>query len=373
MSLRILSVIGTRPEAIKMAMVARALDEADGIEHRLCATAQHREMLDSVLALFDLRPDYDLDVMLPDQDLTHITRSVLDGMAPILAEFRPDRVLVQGDTTTTLAAALAAFHAKVPVGHVEAGLRSGDPTMPWPEEMNRRLVDRLSDRHYAPTPRARANLLAEGFDDTGILVTGNTGIDALLYVAGRLEREPELLQQARASVLQTPAERRVILVTAHRRENVGPGLAAICDALSQIAARDDVEIVYPVHPNPNVRDPVHAALGCHPRIHLLKPLEYVSFVYLMTEAHVLVTDSGGIQEEAPSLGKPVLVMRDVTERPEAVRAGTARLVGTDTKRIVEEVAGLLDDSTKYEAMSRRQDLYGDGQAGDRIVRELAVV
>ena len=369
---RILSVIGTRPEAIKMAMVARALNATDGIEHRICATGQHREMQDSVLGLFDLVPDYDLDVMLPGQDLTHITQAVLTGMPPILSDFRPDRVLVQGDTTTTLAAALAACYAKVPVGHVEAGLRSGDPTVPWPEEMNRRLVDRLSDRQYAPTPRARENLLTEGFDDRGILVTGNTGIDALLYVAQRLEGEPKLGTRALASMPELDAGRRLILVTGHRRENIGRGLARVCDALTRLAARPDVEIVYPVHPNPSVCGPVHEALGGRARIHLIRPLEYVSFVYMMTEAHLIVTDSGGIQEEAPSLGKPVLVMRDVTERPEAVEAGTARLVGTDPGRIVAEAERLLDDPANYDAMARRHNPFGDGHASGRIAKEFAV-
>ena len=370
--MRILSVIGTRPEAIKMAMVARALAATEGVEHRICATAQHREMLDSVLALFDLRADHDLGVMVPDQDLTHITRAVLAGLAGVLADFRPDRVLVQGDTTTTLAAALAAFYAKVPVGHVEAGLRSGDPGMPWPEETNRRLVDRLSDRHYAPTNRARDNLRAEGFDAAGILVTGNTGIDALLRMAQRLEREPALRCRAQAAM---PAgldpNRRLVLVTAHRRENIGPGLANVCAALTRLGARGDVDVVYPVHPNPNVRGPVREALAGRPHVHLTEPLDYVSFVYLMSRAHLVLTDSGGIQEEAPSLGKPVLVMRDVTERQEGVEAGTARLVGTDANRIVAETGRLLDDPTAHEAMARSHNPYGDGHASERISRELA--
>lgn len=353
-----------------MAMVARAFDAADGIDHRICATAQHREMMDSVLEVFVLRPNYDLDVMAHDQDLTHVTQAVLTGMKPILAEFQPDRILVQGDTTTTLAAALAAFYSNVPVGHVEAGLRSGDPTVPWPEEMNRRLADRLSDRQYAPTSRARDNLLAEGFDDRGILVTGNTGIDALLYVAERLDREPKLRERVLASMPHLDPKRRLILVTAHRRENIGRALASVCQALTRLAAREDVEIVYPVHPNPNVHRPVHAALEGRARIHLVDPLEYVSFVYLMTKAHLIVTDSGGIQEEAPSFGKPVLVTRDVTERPEAVQAGTARLVGTDADRIVAEAERLLDDSRAYATMARAHNPYGDGQASGRIARDV---
>lgn len=357
-----------------MAMVARALDAAEGIEHQICATAQHRAMLDSVLSIFDLNPAYDLDVMVPDQDLAHVTQAVVTGLAPILADFQPDRVLVQGDTTTTLASALAAFYTKVPVGHIEAGLRSGDPTTPWPEEMNRRLTDRLSDRHYAPTERAKENLLAEGFDGGGILVTGNTGIDALLHVEQRLIDEPELQERAGASL---PPEldwtRRLMLVTAHRRENLGRGLERICAALGRLATREDVEIVYPVHPNPNVSGPVHRALADCPHVHLISPVEYVSFVYLMTRAYIIMTDSGGIQEEAPSLGKPVLVIRGVTERPEAVEAGTARLVGTDAGRIVAEAERLLDDPASYSAMARTGNPYGDGEASGRIANELGVV
>ena len=354
-----------------MAMVARALDAADGIEHRICATAQHREMLDSVLSIFDLRPDYDLGVMVPDQNLTHITQAVLTGMAPILADFQPDRLMVQGDTTTTLAAALAGFYAKVPVGHVEAGLRSGDPALPWPEEMNRRLTDQLSDRHYAPTPRARENLVAEGFDDADILVTGNTGIDALLHVASRLESEPAFRQRAHSALgsMIDPA-RRLVLATAHRRENIGPGLARICEALRQLASRDDVEIVYPVHPNPKVAKPVRAALGGCPHVHLPCALDYANFVFLMTRAHIIVTDSGGIQEEAPALGIPVLVTRDVTERPEGLGAATARLVGTDAGVIIGEAQRLLDDPAAHAAMARRHSLYGDGRASEKILGDL---
>ncbi|MYA18290.1 MAG: UDP-N-acetylglucosamine 2-epimerase (non-hydrolyzing) [Gammaproteobacteria bacterium] len=370
--MKVLSVVGTRPEAIKMAMVARALNDADGIEHRLCATAQHREMLDSVLAAFGLRPDYDLGVMVHDQDLAYVTNAVVSGMVDVFDDFGPDRVLVQGDTTTTLAAALSAFYAKVPVGHVEAGLRSGNPAMPWPEEMNRRLTDQLSDRLYAPTQRARENLLAEGFDDSRILVTGNTGIDALLHVVHRLENEPEVRDRARSALsLGLENGRRFVLVTAHRRENIGRGLASVCKALLRLAARNDVEVVFPVHPNPNVSGPVRAALADHPHIHLSEPMEYVPFVYLMTEAHLIITDSGGIQEESPSLGKPVLVVRDVTERPEAVEAGTAGLVGTDPGRIAREADRLLDDRRTYETTARTNNPYGDGFASRRIVAQLA--
>ena len=371
---KVLSVVGTRPEAIKMAMVVRTLNATEGIEHRLCATAQHRQMLDSVLTVFGLRPEYDLGVMVQDQDLAHITNAVVRGLADVFADFQPDRLLVQGDTTTALAAALSAFYAKVPVGHVEAGLRSGNPAMPWPEEMNRRLTDQLSDMQYAPTQRARENLLAEGFEDSRITVTGNTGIDALLHVAERLDSEPELRKSAKSALaLDLDAGRRIILVTAHRRENIGPALARVCNALLRLAARTDVEIVYPVHPNPNVSRAVRAALADHPRIHLTEPLEYVSFVHLMTEAYMILTDSGGIQEESPSLGKPVLVMREVTERPEAVEAGTARLVGTDVERITCEAERLLDDPAAYESGTRVQNPFGDGCASGRIAAHLAVV
>ena len=319
--MRILSVAGTRPEAIKMAMVARTLSAADGIQHELCVTAQHREMLDSVLRLFDLEPDYDLDVMTPGQDLTDVTGAVLNGMRNVLAEANPDRVLVQGDTATVLATALAAFYARIPVGHVEAGLRTGDMMAPWPEEMNRRLADALSDRHYAPTETARENLLREGLPDSGIVVTGNTVIDALLNVVDRLNNEPNLLTQAAARLPERDANKRLILVTGHRRESFGAGFEQMCRALAQLSSRDDVEIVYPVHLNPRVREPVFRHLAAIPTVHLVEPLDYLAFVHLMNEAHLILTDSGGIQEEAPSLGKPVLVMRDKTERPEAVATG----------------------------------------------------
>ena len=353
-----------------MAMVARTLAAADGIEHELCVTAQHREMLDSVLRLFDLRPDYDLNVMTPGQDLTDVTGAVLDGMRGVLAEANPDRVLAQGDTTTVLATALAAFYARIPVGHVEAGLRTGDMSAPWPEEMNRRLADALSDRHYAPTETARGKLLEEGLPDAGIVVTGNTVIDALLHVVDRLNRDTELLWEASARLPQLEAGRRVILVTGHRRESFGAGFEQICKAIAQISRRGDVEIVYPVHLNPRVREPVFRHLADLPNVHLIEPLDYLAFVHLMNEAHLILTDSGGIQEEAPSLGKPVLVMRDTTERPEAVVAGTVKLVGTDVDRITTEVARLLDEPETYTAMARIHHPYGDGRASERILEDL---
>ena len=368
--MRILSVVGTRPEAVKMAMVARTLAAAVGIDHSLCVTAQHREMLDQVLRLFELEPDYDLDVMSPGQQLADVTSGVLQGMRRVLDEARPDRVLVQGDTTTVLATAMASFYAKIPVGHVEAGLRTGDMSSPWPEEMNRRVADALSDRHYAPTETARRNLLAEGVLDSGIVVTGNTVIDALLHVVGLLQSNPGLADRARAAVPGLDAERRLVLVTGHRRENFGAGFEQICRALARIGARHDVEVVYPVHLNPNVREPVFRRLGGHPSVRLIEPLDYLAFVHLMTRAHVILTDSGGLQEEAPSLGKPVLVMRDTTERPEAVQSGNVRLVGTDAGRIVDETARLLDDDAAHSEMAQVRHPFGDGNASRRILKDL---
>ena len=367
--MRVLSVIGTRPEAIKMAMLARALASAPGVDHKLCVSAQHREMLDSVLGLMGLEPDFDLGVMTPRQELTTVTTGVLDGMRGVLNDVRPDRVLVQGDTTTALAASLAAFYAKVPVGHVEAGLRTGDATSPWPEEMNRRLTDAISDRHYAPTEQARRNLLAEGADGSGITVTGNTAIDTLLDTVERL-RDGPLAAGARSALPELDAGRRLILATAHRRESLGAGIEQICRALSRLGARDDVEIVYPVHPNPRVREPVRRYLDARSHVHLVEPLDYPAFVSLMAEAHFILTDSGGIQEEASALGKPVLVMREVTERPEGISAGTARLVGADVDRITGEAARLLGDEEAYAAMARATNPYGDGHASERILRDL---
>ena len=368
--MRILSVVGTRPEAVKMAMVARTLAAAEGIEHELCVTAQHREMLDSVLRLFELEPDYDLNVMTPGQDLTDVTGAVLTGMRDVLSEVKPGRVLVQGDTTTVLATALAAFYAKIPVGHVEAGLRTGDMSAPWPEEMNRRLADALSDRHYAPTETARKRLLEEGLPDAGIVVTGNTVIDALLHIVQRLNDDPELLRMAGERLPELDRGKRLILVTGHRRENFGEGFEQICRAIARTSRRDDVEIVYPVHLNPRVREPVFRHLADLPNVHLIEPLDYLAFVHLMNEAHLIVTDSGGIQEEAPSLGKPVLVMRDTTERPEAIAAGTVKLVGTDSSRITSEVARLLDEPDTYAAMARIHHPFGDGRASERILKDL---
>lgn len=370
--MKILSVFGTRPEAIKMAPVVLALEEAAGVESRVCVTAQHRGMLDQVLALFRLVPDYDLDIMKSNQGLTHITTAVLRELAPVLEAVRPDRVLVHGDTTTTFAAALAAFYQHIPVAHVEAGLRTGNIQAPWPEEMNRRLADQLCDLYFAPTPQSRLNLLREGACDERVVVTGNTVIDALVHVVRRLGEDDALrarLEQQFDGVLPAAGGDdggRLILVTGHRRENFGEGFERICLALAALARRKDVRILYPVHLNPNVRAPVGGILGGLERVHLIEPVDYLAFVYLMERAHLIITDSGGVQEEAPSLGKPVLVMRETTERPEAVAAGTVRLVGTDRDRIVAEAERLLDDEAAYLAMSRAHNPYGDGLAAGRI-------
>lgn len=365
--MRVLNVFGTRPEAIKMAPVIHALKAAPDMDCRVCVTAQHREMLDSALALFDISPDHDLDIMRADQDLAHITQAVLVGMIDVLERERPDRVLVHGDTTTTFAAALAGFYGKVPVGHVEAGLRTGDRYAPYPEEINRKLTDGLCDLHFAPTETAAANLLGEGIDAAGIHVTGNTVIDALLQVVDRLRADAGLADSLTAALPELPPHKKTILVTGHRRENFGPGFERICEALSRLADRGDVQIVYPVHLNPNVQAPVHRRLGGRDNVHLLAPQDYLPFVHLMDRCHMVITDSGGIQEEAPALGKPVLVMRDATERPEAVRAGTVKLVGTDPETMVAEAAALLDDEARYAAMSRAHNPYGDGKAAARIV------
>ena len=360
-------VFGTRPEAIKMAPVVHALRASTTLRPVVIVTAQHRQMLDQVLDIFGIVPDADLDLMQPGQTLPDLTARIIREMTPVLERHRPRIVLVHGDTSTTLATALSAFYAKIPVGHVEAGLRTGDMQAPWPEEMNRRLTAPLSTLHFAPTSRSAENLEREAIDRSSVHVTGNTVIDALLQVSKRIESDAGLDEQfARAFPFLEPS-RRLVLVTGHRRENFGGGFERICEALSRIAARDDVQIVYPVHLNPNVQEPVRRHLGGHGNAHLIEPQDYLPFVYLMRKSHIILTDSGGIQEEAPSLGKPVLVMRDTTERPEAVHAGTVRLVGTDADRIVAETLRLLDDATAYEAMSRAHNPYGDGLAAKRIV------
>ena len=367
----VMLVFGTRPEAIKMAPVLHALRAQGGLRVGVCVTAQHRQMLDQVLALFDIVPDDDLDLMRPGQDLTGVTAGVLAGMKDVLARRRPRLVLVHGDTSTTLAAAMAAFYAGAAVGHVEAGLRTGNMRAPWPEEMNRRLTAPLCDLHFAPTPRSRENLLAENIDGAAIHVTGNTVIDALLDVRDRLHGDMAVESEMRARFGFLDPGKRLVLVTGHRRENFGAGFEQICLALRDIAARGDVQVVYPVHLNPNVQEPVRRILGDSPAVNLIEPQDYLPFVWLMDRSDLIVTDSGGVQEEAPSLGKPVLVMRDVTERPEAVEAGTVRLVGADAGRIVAGVNGLLDDPAEYEAMSRAHNPYGDGRAAERIAKLVA--
>jgi UDP-N-acetylglucosamine 2-epimerase (non-hydrolysing) len=371
MSLKTLCVFGTRPEAIKMAPLALALAADERFEAKVCVTGQHREMLDQVLDLFAIKPDFDLNIMKPGQDLTDVTTSILQGMKAVFAEFRPDVVLVHGDTATTFATSLAAYYQQIPVAHVEAGLRTGNIYSPWPEEANRKLTGALANFHFAPTVNSQANLLREGIDPATIIVTGNTVIDALLDVVKRLDHDPELSAKAAAPSAFLDSARKLILVTGHRRESFGDGFERICQALSEVAQQHpDVDIVYPVHLNPNVREPVNRLLSDVSNIHLIEPLDYLPFVSLMSRAHIILTDSGGIQEEAPSLGKPVLVMRDTTERPEAVDAGTVKLVGTDTRNIVRELNRLLVDQDAYQAMSYAHNPYGDGQACGRIIEAL---
>ena len=363
--MRVLSVFGTRPEAIKMAPVARVLSASRHIESRVCVTAQHREMLDQVLSLFNIVPDYDLNIMKANQSLAEVTSAILLGLRPVFEDFKPDLVLVHGDTTTTLATSLAAFYAKIDVGHVEAGLRTGNLYSPWPEELNRRFASTVARFHFAPTEQARQNLLAEHINPDQVFVTGNSVIDALLGVAEHIRNSPVLEKELSERFNLDPAKR-MILVTGHRRESFGDGFIRICSALARIAERPDVQIVYPVHLNPNVKGPVEALLGDKPDITLLKPQDYLPFVYLMMKADIILTDSGGIQEEAPSLGKPVLVMRDTTERPEAVAAGAVRLVGTDVEAICSNVAELLDDRRAYDRMAHSANPYGDGRAAQSI-------
>jgi UDP-N-acetylglucosamine 2-epimerase (non-hydrolysing) len=367
--LRILSVFGTRPEAIKMAPVVKALAAADGVEARVCVTGQHREMLDQVLSLFRITPEYDLALMKPGQTLGDVTSAVLAGLDGVLAEFQPNIVLVHGDTTTTLSASLAAYYRQTPVGHVEAGLRTGNIYSPWPEEINRKVAGAIAELHFAPTEKSRANLRNEGVPEHRIVVTGNTVIDALQDVVQLIDGNSGLSSEL-AARFGIQKDRRIILVTGHRRESFGGGFDRICEALSRLAERPDVEIIYPVHLNPNVKGPVERLLGDRKNIKLITPQDYLPFVYLMSRAHLIITDSGGVQEEAPSLGKPVLVMRDTTERPEAVEAGTVQLVGTDADRIVSTAGQLLDDPDAYQAMNRAHNPYGDGKASKRILSAL---
>ncbi len=373
-TLRVLSVFGTRPEAIKMAPVVRALEASARFESRVCVTAQHRGMLDQVLELFELAPDHDLDLMRENQTLPGLTARALTGIATVLESERPDVVLVQGDTTTTLAGALAAFYAGIPSGHVEAGLRTGDLAAPFPEEANRLLADRLASFYFVPTERCRDALAGEGVPPERIWLTGNTVVDALLWARERVRQAPlEVDREALGSAFPAVAgDARIVLVTGHRRESFGEGFQRICRALRTLAEKHpEVELVYPVHLNPRVQEPVRRTLAHLPNVHLLEPLAYAPFVRLMDRCAFLITDSGGLQEEAPALGKPVLVMREVTERPEGVEAGTARLVGTDPERIVAEAERLLADDAAYRAMSRAHNPFGDGRAAERIAGALA--
>ncbi|MCA6006647.1 non-hydrolyzing UDP-N-acetylglucosamine 2-epimerase [Bacteroides thetaiotaomicron] len=372
---KILLVFGTRPEAIKMAPLVKALQkDTEHFETRVCVTAQHRQMLDQVLEVFGITPEYDLNIMAPNQDLYDITAKVLLGLREVLKDFRPDTVLVHGDTTTSMAASLAAFYMQIPVGHVEAGLRTYNMLSPWPEEMNRQVTDRICTYYFAPTEQSRANLLQENIDAKKIFITGNTVIDALLMAvdiistaAGVKEKMAKELQEKGYTV----GDREYILVTGHRRENFGDGFLHICKAIKELAAlHPEMDIVYPVHLNPNVQKPVYELLSGLSNVYLISPLDYLPFIYAMQHSTLLLTDSGGVQEEAPSLGKPVLVMRDTTERPEAVEAGTVKLVGTDAEAIVSNVTALLLDKEMYKRMSETHNPYGDGQACERIIAAL---
>lgn len=379
----VMLVFGTRPEAIKMAPLVKAFQAAsDSFRTLVCVTGQHREMLDQVLHIFDIQPDYDLNIMKQGQDLYDVTSRVLLGLREVLKEARPDVVLVHGDTTTSTAAALAAFYAQIPVGHVEAGLRTHNIYSPWPEEMNRQLTGRMATWHFAPTPLSRQNLLAENVAEAQITVTGNTVIDALYWVVDKIKHDASLSQQLDAELqragydVQRLADgRKLVLITGHRRENFGDGFIHMCTAIKDLTQRyPQVDFVYPMHLNPNVRKPIHEVFGQDltglGNMFFIEPLEYLSFVHLMEKSHIVLTDSGGIQEEAPGLGKPVLVMRDTTERPEALTAGTVKLVGTDYDKIVSAVSTLLDDEAAYQAMSRAVNPYGDGKACGRIVETL---
>ncbi len=370
MKYRVLTIFGTRPEAIKMAPVIKRLSISPDVDSRVCVTAQHREMLDSVLALFDIQPHYDLNIMQDNQGLVDITVAVLHKLVRVLQEFAPHRVLVQGDTTTTFVASLAAFYQKIRVGHIEAGLRTGDRLAPWPEEMNRKLTSGLADLHFAPTEISKQNLLKENVDPDRILVTGNTVIDALEEIVARIDGDPSLARTLADQFSYLDPDRRLVLVTGHRRESFGERLRCICHSLLELSRLEDVQIVYPVHLNPDVQKPVYSILGDSSNICLIEPLEYLSFVYLMKESYLILTDSGGIQEEAPSLGKPVLVMRDKTERPEGVATGTVKLVGTTTESIVGEATRLLDSREEYQKMARAQNPYGDGHAAEKIVKRV---
>ena len=365
--MKVLTVFGTRPEAIKMAPLVHALTNDERFDAKVCVTAQHREMLDQVLELFKIKPDYDLNLMKAGQTLPEVTSRILLELTPVLKEFRPDVVLVHGDTATTFAASLAAYYEQIAVGHVEAGLRTGNIYSPWPEEANRKLTGALTKYHFAPTETSKQNLLSENYSEENVYVTGNTVIDALLMVKSQIEQDTDLSSTLAAQFPFLDGSKKLILVTGHRRESFGGGFERICEALAQTAKKHpETQILYPVHLNPNVQEPVNRILKDVNNVHLIEPQQYLPFVYLMNRAHIILTDSGGIQEEAPSLGKPVLVMRDTTERPEAVSAGTVKLVGTDVKVICNALAELLTEEASYRSMSIAHNPYGDGKACKRI-------
>ena len=368
--MKVLFVIGTRPEAIKIAPVYLALKSDPSFEVKLCITAQHRQMLDQVLDLFGLTADFDLNLMKPDQNLTDITTNILIGMRDVFKRWETDIVLVHGDTTTTLGASLASYYAKIKVGHIEAGLRTGNKYSPWPEEINRKITSAIADLHFAPTNTSCLNLLREGIDPDSIIVTGNTIIDSLLDAMERIESNIELKKNLQSKFDFLNSSKKILLVTGHRRENFGKGFENICHAIADLSKRSDLQVVYPVHLNPNVQGPVMRILSNLSNVHLINPLEYLPFIYLMSISTIILTDSGGIQEEAPSLGKPVLVMRDETERPEAIEAGTVRLVGTDRDKISKYTAIILDDDSVYREMSKAHNPYGDGMASIRILNFL---
>lgn len=367
--MKILSIFGTRPEAIKMAPIVRLLKQTRGVESRVCVTAQHRQMLDQVLELFEIKPDYDLDLMRDGQSLAQISASIFTGLDPILVDFQPDWVLVVGDTTTVVTTSLLTYFRRIKLGHVEAGLRTHNKWHPFPEEINRRIATVIADLHFAPTEWSKGNLLREGVEEKNILVTGNSVIDALDFVL-KQEEPPEVTALIDRLEIRGLETRRLVLVTAHRRENFGQPLENICCAIKELASRDDVEIVYPVHLNPNVQEPVNRILKDVPHITLLPPLDYRPMVHLMKHAKIILSDSGGLQEEAPSLGVPVLVLRETTERPEGVEAGTLKVVGTETDRILHEAQELLDDPSAYAKMAKATNPYGDGHAAERIIKAL---
>ena len=371
MKKKILVVFGTRPEAIKMAPVVKACRARPELEVKVCVTAQHRQMLDQVMDIFGLTANFDLNVMAPNQTLADVTCKVLKGMEGVFAEWKPDMILVQGDTTTVMAAAMSAFYHKIAIGHVEAGLRTGNLYSPWPEEANRLLAGCLANQHYAPTPRSRDNLLKENKDQKTVFVTGNTVIDALHEAVKIMDGDEVLKARLAAQFPFLDSAKRLVLVTGHRRENFGDGFIHICNAIRRVAERPDVQVVYPMHMNPNVRKPVNEILGGLSNVHLIEPLDYLSFLYMMRQSYLIMTDSGGVQEEAPSLGKPVIVMRDTTERPEAVEAGTVILAGTETDAMASAAERLLDDRDFYDKMARAVNPYGDGLASRRIAELVA--